>query len=156
MSWLNYTGEFLMKRFIFALLILLATPLLAQTLATQHEPLAGTRVWRGGVGVNAADLVVDTTTWGNVYGYDTFVVKTTAGAVDVFVSLNLNATTNTCEAFETAAHGMADLNAVDTEPVVVTAANRTYGFRGAFCGIRVYQNGATAATGVVLVAKRNY
>jgi hypothetical protein len=69
--------------------------------------------------------------------YDTCELMSTAGAMDVVVSLD---GTN----FTTAALSLADLGAITSDPVVVTAANRLYGFRGKFAAIQVRQNGATA------------
>lgn len=91
--------------------------------------------FKAGSGTNDNDLIFGTLE--NMDTYDTFELMSTAGAMDVFVSLD---GTN----FTTAALSLADLGAITSDPVVVTAANRLYGFRGKFAAIRVRQNGATA------------
>lgn len=78
-----------------------------------------------------------------VDGADTFLLMSTAGAMDVFVSLD---GTN----FSTAALSLTDMGATTSDPVIVTAANRVYGFRGKYKAIKVLQNGATAVTAAVL------
>jgi hypothetical protein len=114
------------------------------TLATPS--MANALRYIGGVGVNANDAVVQT---GDVFGYDTFMLMSTAGAVQVLASLD---GTN----YATAPLSMTDLGATVSTPVIVTAANRVYGFRGSFSKIRVTQNGATAATGVTLVCSKTH
>jgi hypothetical protein len=89
-----------------------------------------------GTGVNDNDVLF---TSGDMRPYDTFMIMSTAGAVDVYGSLD---GTN----YNTAPLSLADLGAVTSDPVVVTVANRLYGFRGKYRYIRVLQNGATAAT----------
>lgn len=79
----------------------------------------------------------------NMLVFDTFLLMSTAGAMDVFVSLD---GTN----FSTSAISLVDMGATDNNPVVVTAANRLYGFRGKFQKIIVRQNGATAVEDAVL------
>lgn len=97
--------------------------------------------YTGGIGVSDNDVVVQT---GDVLQYDTFMLQSTAGAVDVAVSMD---GTN----YSTAPLSLTDMGATSTNPVLLTVANRTYGFRGKFAKIQVSQNGATAATGVCLV-----
>jgi hypothetical protein len=80
---------------------------------------------------------------GDVTAYDTFMLMSTAGAMDVFPSLD---GTN----FATTALSLQDLGATTSSPVLVTAANRVYGFRGKFKAIRVDQNGATPVTAATL------
>lgn len=75
--------------------------------------------------------------------YDTFLLMSTAGAMDVFVSLD---GTN----YSTAALSLTDMGATTTAPVVVTVANRVYGFRGLFRSVRVLQNGGTAVENAAL------
>jgi hypothetical protein len=65
----------------------------------------------------------------------------------VFVSLD---GTN----YSTAGLSLADLGSTSTDPVIVTAANRTYGFRGVYRLIRVLQNGASAVTAASLMCGR--
>jgi hypothetical protein len=97
--------------------------------------------YKSGSGTNDNDIVIELDQ--NAEAYDTFELMSTAGAMDVFVTLD---GTN----YTTAALSLADLGAVTTDPVVVTAANRLYGFRGKFKGIRVLQNGATAVENAAL------
>lgn len=94
-----------------------------------------------GTGTNDNDVVI---TFDDVVeGADTFLLMSTAGAMDVFVSLD---GTN----FSTAALSLTDMGAITSDPVVVTAANRCYAFRGKFKAIRVLQNGITAVANAVL------
>lgn len=94
-----------------------------------------------GSGTNDNDVVI---TFEDVIdGADTFMLQSTAGAMDVFVSLD---GTN----YSTAARSLSDLGAITSDPVLVTAAGRNYGFRGKYKGIKVLQNGATAVVGAVL------
>lgn len=94
-----------------------------------------------GTGTNDNDVVI--TFDDVVHGADTFLLMSTAGAMDVFVSLD---GTN----YATAALSLTDMGAITSDPVIVTAANRCYGFRGKFASIRVLQNGATAVENAVL------
>lgn len=95
----------------------------------------------GGTGVNDTDTVVQTD---DISRYDSFLLQTTGGAVNVFVTLDgVN--------YSTSPLSLQDMGATSTNPVLLTAANRTYGFRGKFSHIRVKQTGATAATAVCLV-----
>jgi hypothetical protein len=73
---------------------------------------------------------------GNVSGFDTFMVMSGTGAVDVYPSLD---GTN----YATSALSLQDMGATTTDPVVVTAAGRIYGFRGKYQKVRIVQNGAT-------------
>jgi hypothetical protein len=145
-----------MKRFILVLALMFAPAVFGAvtTPATVTYPHAFTRVWQGAVSTIDDDVVIDTTTAGNLWGFNLFMVKTTAGAVDVLVSVTYDSSGN-CTNFTTVAHNMADLSATTTDPVVVTAPNRMYGFRGSFCGIQVLQNGDTDTAGVTLVATRS-
>ena len=118
---------------------------MATLAAKQIQSVGDSIVYAGGVGVNDNDVVVQT---GDVRIFDTFMVTTTAGVVDVLVTLD---GTN----YSTAPLSLADLGGTALEPVLVTVANRVYGFRGSFQGIRVLQNGATAAENVTLVCSTN-
>lgn len=106
------------------------------------DNLAQGRRYVGIAGINDNDVVLETD---DVSRYSAFMLMTTAGAVDVFVSLD---GTN----FATAALSLVDMGAVTTTPVIVTAAARIYGFRGIFKKIRVLQNGATAVANLSLNA----
>ena len=116
---------------------------MALTPATQSI-LGNWMRYSGGLGENDNDVVVQTS---NVAMYDTFLLMSTAGAMDVVVSLD---GTNYC----TAPLSLADLGATALDPVVVTVANRVYGFRGCFDLIRVLQNGATPPEDVVLICAK--
>lgn len=99
-----------------------------------------------GSGTNDNDAVITITNSASsdLLNYDSFMLMSTAGAMDVFVTLD---GTN----YTTAALSLADLGATTTAPVVVTAANRLYSFRGKFSGIIVRQNGATAVQNASLI-----
>ena len=82
------------------------------------------QLYTGGVGVNAADQVIVTN---DVSQFDTFELFSTAGAMNVFGSLDgVN--------FGTAALSLQDMGAasVGETYVTVTVANRFYRLRGAF------------------------
>jgi hypothetical protein len=88
----------------------------------------------GTTGVNNADEVLFLA---DARPYDTFQIMSTAGAMNVFVSLD---GTN----FTTVALAMLDQGSTaSTTHVVVTAQLRMYQFRGKFRSIRVRQSGAT-------------
>ena len=96
----------------------------------------GTHVRYSGTGANDNDVLFTT---GDVSRYDACTLMSTAGAVDVFVSLD---GTN----YASAALSLQDFGATTTDPVLVTAANRVYGFVTKVRKIRVLQNGASAAS----------
>lgn len=103
--------------------------------------MAGNLGYKTGSGTNDNDVVI---TFDDVVeGADTFLLMSTAGAMDVFPSLD---GTN----FATAALSLEDLGATTSTPVIVTVANRIYRFRGKFKSIRVLQNGATGVANAVL------
>jgi hypothetical protein len=89
-----------------------------------------------GTGAGDDDLLF---TAPDVRAYGTFILMSSAGAVDVEVTLD---GTN----WSTAPLSLTDLGAEVLTPVLVTVAGRVYGFRGKFRGVRVRQNGGTAAT----------
>ena len=97
------------------------------------------RDYLGNNGTNDEDVCIETV---DVTQYNTFMLSNTAGAVKVLV--------HDGQQWETAPLSLADLGATDTNPVIVTVADRQYGFRGIYRAIRVQQEGATGATGVVL------
>lgn len=82
----------------------------------------------------------------DVSKHDTFMLLSTAGVVDVLVSLD---GTN----FSTAPIALQDMGASTLDPVLVTVAGRVYGFRGKFRKIKVLQNGATDAAVTLLCGK---
>ncbi len=103
------------------------------------------QLWKGIAGTGAGALVIETT---DVSLLNTFTLMSTAGAMDVDISLD---GTN----FTTAPLSLADLGAVTTAPVIVTAAGRLYGFRGNFRLIRVRQSGAVAVANALLMCTRS-
>lgn len=82
----------------------------------------------------------------DVSKHDTFMLLSTAGAVDVIASLD---GTN----FSTAAIALQDMGATTLDPVLLTAAGRIYGFRGKFRKLKVLQNGATDVAVTLLCGK---
>ena len=95
-----------------------------------------------GSGTNDNDIVIQTD---DVSKYRSFFLMSTAGAMDVEVSLD---GTNYC----TAPLSLIDLGATTTAPVLVTAAGRVYAFPCQALKIRVRQNGATAVANATLFA----
>lgn len=95
-----------------------------------------------GSGTNDNDVVIQTD---SVDQFDAFCLMSTAGAMDVFVSLD---GTN----YATAALSLQDFGATTSDPVVVTAANRIYCFVGKFKKLKVLQNGATAVVAATMNA----
>lgn len=94
-------------------------------------------------GVSDNDIIVELT--GNGDLYSTWQIASTAGAMDIEVSLD---GTNYLAAV------MALIDLMSTAPstaVVVTAAGRVYGFKGRYKKVRVRQNGATAVANASLV-----
>jgi hypothetical protein len=78
-------------------------------------------------------------TTGDLAEYDACTIMSTAGAVDVFVTLDGSN-------WSTAALSLQDMGSTSVEPVLVTAANRVYAFVGKYRAVRVLQNGATGAS----------
>lgn len=113
-------------------------------MAQTNDDMGNAFRYKSGVGVSDNDVVIQS---GDVSAYDEFLLQSTAGAMDVFVSLD---GTN----YSTAALSITDLGATTSDPVVVTAANRTYGFRGTFALIKVLQNGGTAVANACLICRR--
>lgn len=113
-------------------------------MAAPTEILTGARARYAGSGTNDNDVAIQTE---DVSEFDTFLLQSTQGAMDVLVSLD---GTN----YSTAPLSLADLGATSTDPVIVTAANRTYGFRGVYRLIRVLQSGATAVVNASLLCAR--
>lgn len=79
------------------------------------------------------EVVIET---GDVSRYDTFMVMSATGAVDIYVALATGV-------YSTAALSLQDFGAIVADPVLVTVAGRMYGFRGKFHKIKVVQNGDT-------------
>lgn len=97
-----------------------------------------------GAGTADNDVVVQT---GDVSAYDTFEIMSSAGAMDVAVTLDGTH-------YSTVALSLVDMGATTSTPVAVTAANRLYQFRGKFAKIQVSQNGATGVTDACLACGR--
>lgn len=95
-----------------------------------------------GSGTNDNDVVIQSD---DIQRYGAFMLMSTAGAMDVLVSLD---GTN----YSTAPLSLIDFGGIVTTPVLVTAANRIYAFRGVFKFVRVLQNGATAVANAALLA----
>ena len=93
-----------------------------------------------GTGTNDNDVVFETN---DVSSFSAFMIMSTAGAVDVYGSLD-------GENFSTAPLALQDFGAVTNDPVLVTAAGRMYGCGGKFRKLKVMQNGATAAAASML------
>lgn len=109
---------------------------------TQTSDFRGNAMlYANGVGVNDNDLVFQT---GDVSRYDTFMLLSTAGAMDVFVSLD---GTN----YSTAPLTLQDMSSSSDTPALLTAAGAVFGFRGKFSKIQVLQNGATAVANASLM-----
>ena len=87
------------------------------------------------------DVLIQTS---DVSQFDTFHVMSTAGAVDVFASID---GTN----YSVTALSLTDQGATTSDPVLVTAANRLYGFRGKYKKLKVLVNGATNPTACSLL-----
>ncbi len=97
-----------------------------------------------GSGTNDNDVVIQTT---DVSMYREFSLQATAGAMDVLVSLD---GTN----YTTAPLSLIDRGATTSDPVIVTAADRSYAFFGTFHKIQVLQNGGTAVADAVLLCSK--
>ena len=100
--------------------------------------------YSGGIGVNDGDLVIDT---GDVSRNDMFLLMSTAGALQVFPSLDGGN-------YATAPLSLIDMGATSTAPVTVTAAGRIYGFFGTFAKVRVKQSGATAVAAACMTMSK--
>lgn len=82
-------------------------------------------------------------TTSDVSQYRSFVLMSTAGAMDVEVTLD---GTN----WITAPLSLIDYGATTTDPVIVTVAGRLYGFPGQFKQVRCRQNGVTAVANAAM------
>lgn len=98
----------------------------------------------GNDGTNDDDICIETD---DVTEFNTFMLSNAAGACKVEVNDGQN--------WLTAPLSFSDLGATDNNPVITTAALRQYAWRGFFKKLRVKQDGATAATGVVLRCARS-
>ena len=93
-----------------------------------------------GSGASDNDVLFETD---DLTPWDGFLLLSTTGAVDIFVSLD-------GDNFATSALSLQDFGASDLTPALVTVAGRVYGFVGKFKKIRVLQNGGTAASASLL------
>lgn len=100
--------------------------------------------YKSATGTNDNDTVIQSE---DVSRWDTFQFMSTAGAMDAFVSLD---GTN----YSTAPISLQDMGATTSDPVVVSAANRLYGFRGKYAKVRLLQNGATGVADACLMCSR--
>ena len=116
-------------KFVKALVLILLS-----SAALADAELVGPYTRYFGSGANNNDVLFTA----EVSQYDACTIMSTTGAVDVFVSLD-------GANFATAALSMQDMGATSTDPVLVTAVGRVYGFVVKARSIRVMQNGATAA-----------
>ena len=103
--------------------------------------MSGITAVKTGTGTNDNDTVIEIDQ--GLEFFDTFMLTSSAGAMDVFVDLD-------GEGYESSALSLADLGATTTDPVIVTAAGRVYGFRGKFEKVKVLQNGVTGVVGAKL------
>jgi hypothetical protein len=94
-------------------------------------------------GVSDNDIIAEVT--GNGDLYNTWQLGSTAGAMDVEVSLDgTNYFATVC--------ALIDLTSTaPSTAVTVTAAGKNYGFKGRYKKVRVRQNGATAVANPILV-----
>lgn len=98
-----------------------------------------------GTGVNDNDVLFTTT---ELSKFDACMLKSSAGAVDVFGKLRDD------DPYSTAPISLQDFGATSNDPVLVTAAGRVYAVAGKYKRLQVLQNGATAATAVLLCWKQ--
>lgn len=97
--------------------------------------MRGVTSTKTGSGTNDGDIVIQLD---NIESFDTYMLQSTAGSMEVFVSLD---GTN----YSTAPLSLLDLGANTAITLALsTTANRTFAFRGKYKSIRVQQNGATA------------
>lgn len=114
-------------------------------MAQTADDLGNSFRYKDGVGTNDNDVVIQS---GDVSRFDEFTLISTAGALDVFASLD-------GDNYATAALSLIDCGATTSDPVIVTAANRIYQFFGTFAKIRVLQNGASAVADATLMCRRH-
>lgn len=117
---------------------------MAITLATP-DFYGNVLVYSAGDSDDDNDVVVQT---GSIIHFNTFLLMSTTGVLDVLVTLD---GTN----YATAPYSLSDLGAASVTPVLLTVAERIYGFRGYFAAIRVLQNGGTDTTAVTLTCGRD-
>ncbi|MHB8816142.1 MAG: hypothetical protein ACYDAE_23160 [Steroidobacteraceae bacterium] len=111
---------------------------------TKPDIVGSMERFSGGTGVNDGDVVIDTT---DVARHDMFLLMSTAGAMQVFPSLD---GTN----YATSPLSLIDMGATTTAPVTITAAGRMYGFFGTFARVRVAQSGPTGVANAALTMSK--
>jgi hypothetical protein len=123
----------------YSILSIAATLLFAAMAHAQTVDTTPSRVRYTGTGANDNDLLF---TASGTDGFTVCMLQSIAGAVDVEVRLGPDEPDN----WTTAALSLQDLGATDIAPVLVTVADRMFAVVGKYEGIRVRQNGGTAAT----------
>lgn len=119
------------------------TPAVLGVVAGDRDPMV--RLYSGGLGASDNDVIVQAD---DVSSFSEFCVSTTAGAVDITVSLDGSH-------YTTAPLSLIDFGATAIgTAVLVTAANRMYRFSGCYQNVRVLQNGATPAADVALLCRK--
>lgn len=121
-----------MKKLILIAALVMAIPLQAaeETFGSRHTRYYGT-------GANDNDILF--TTGDSITAFDACTLMSTAGAVDVYVSID---GTN----YASAPLSLQDMGSTSLDPVLATAAGRVYGFVGRYRSVRVLQAGATGAS----------
>jgi hypothetical protein len=110
------------------------------TVGTQAKEHSGNALLFSNTSTLDNEVTIETS---DISQFDTFMVHSSAGAVDVFGSLDGST-------YVAAPLSLQDMGATTTDPVVVTAAGRVYGFRGKFRKLRVLQNGDPDVTAQLL------
>ena len=102
-------------------------------------------VYSGGISTDDDEVVVQS---GSVIHYNTFIILSSAGAMDVLVTLDGTY-------YATAALSLTDMGAAASAPVIASVAGRVYGFKGYFAAVRVLQKGGTDTADVSMTCGRN-
>ena len=102
-------------------------------------------VYSGGISTDDTEVVIQS---GSVIHFNTFIILSTAGAMDVTVSLD---GTN----YSTARLSLTDMGAAASAPVIVSVAGRVYGFKGYFAYVRVIQKGGTDTANAAMICGRD-
>lgn len=107
----------------------------------QADTSRNVEVWSGGASTEDNEVVLEI----DARGFEEFTFGSSAGAVDVFASLDGSA-------FLATAIGV--VSAVDILPDALTTPGGVFSVQGTFHRLRFMQNGATDVAGFALVAKR--
>ncbi len=124
---------------------------MAVTLATD-EYYGNVLLWSGGASDDNNEVFIQTA---DVTQYNTFLILSTAGAMDVTVNFGVDTQATPVDIYSTAPLSLTDLGATTSAPVIVSVAGRVYGFKGYFRKIRILQNGATGVENGALICGRN-